>query len=146
MHSSTSVTAPGLRINSLFFFSMSQQSVYFCSWVTSCSNRVLLNVQLQSNGNAHSHFAPGLSCRHRRAHKYFVESILSDSCKFVSTACRPGVTDLKCDLLPSGEMGYGSERAPGRGEQFLRTNNEPPFCLPVESGSAMSRYAEHQPE
>nr|XP_054933917.1 pancreatic triacylglycerol lipase-like [Dermacentor andersoni] len=87
-----------------------------------------------------------LSCRHRRAHKYFVESILSDSCKFVSTACRPGVTDLKCDLLPSGEMGYGSERAPGRGEQFLRTNNEPPFCLPVESGSAMSRYAEHQPE
>ncbi|KAK8771793.1 pancreatic lipase-related protein 2-like [Amblyomma americanum] len=70
-----------------------------------------------------------LSCRHRRAHVYFVESLVPDSCKFVSRPCLPDTADPQCDLLPRGEMGYGSEHAPGRGEQFLRTNYEPPFCL-----------------
>nr|XP_037291609.1 phospholipase A1-like [Rhipicephalus microplus] len=80
-----------------------------------------------------------LSCRHRRAHIYFVESLLNEACKFVSTSCRPNVTDPRCDQLPRGEMGYDSENAGGRGEQFLTTNSEPPFCRPEEPDSELPR-------
>ncbi|XP_077548421.1 pancreatic lipase-related protein 2-like [Haemaphysalis longicornis] len=71
-----------------------------------------------------------LSCGHRRAHKYFIESLTSRSCKFLSSPCHQDGAGTPCEQLPWGEMGYGSEGAPGRGEQFLNTNNEPPFCRP----------------
>ncbi|CAN7993400.1 unnamed protein product, partial [Ixodes hexagonus] len=76
-----------------------------------------------------------LACHHRRAVEYFMESIQSArSCRFRAHQCRGGLNVFlkrKCNDTGDdyGEMGYHSVDAKGRGEQYLWTNDDCPFCL-----------------
>lgn len=74
-----------------------------------------------------------LSCDHQRAPKLYLESIKNDRCRFQSTQCQGGLTavlESKCGQGGErGELGYHSDRARGRGIQFLRTNEKPQFCI-----------------
>ncbi|XP_040357020.2 phospholipase A1 [Ixodes scapularis] len=76
-----------------------------------------------------------IACHHRRAVEYFMESIQSaKSCRFRAHKCPEGLDAfLKRNCSDSGddlgEMGYHSPDAKGRGEQYLWTNDDCPFCL-----------------
>lgn len=73
-----------------------------------------------------------LPCDHMRATAYFLESIRNKQCRFLSNFCGGGFPALERNRCQSGGegglMGYYSHTAPGRGVQFLTTNDKPQYC------------------
>ncbi|XP_050293275.1 uncharacterized protein LOC126733886 [Anthonomus grandis grandis] len=72
-------------------------------------------------------------CNHRRATKFFIDSV-SPRChfpafpcdtydNFLAGKCFPCSGDSKC-----GNMGYYADRSKGRGQLYLITREEEPFC------------------
>ncbi|GJQ83861.1 hypothetical protein Trydic_g6739 [Trypoxylus dichotomus] len=72
-------------------------------------------------------------CNHRRAYKFFTDSI-HPRCHFPAFPCQsyddflaghcfPCTEERKC-----GNMGYYADRAKGRGQLYLITRDEEPFC------------------
>ncbi|XP_037291638.2 pancreatic lipase-related protein 2 [Rhipicephalus microplus] len=77
-----------------------------------------------------------IDCDHGRAPLYYIESLkYRHQCRFLTYKCKGGIDAFRSGLCdpgqPSGEMGYYSNQAPGRGLQFTKTNEESPFCLPM---------------
>ncbi|XP_012221736.2 uncharacterized protein [Linepithema humile] len=76
-------------------------------------------------------------CNHRRAYKFFTDSI-SPKCRFPAFPCDFGYEGLlrgdcfPCGMngidRPCGDMGYYSNESPARGQLFLLTREEEPFC------------------
>ena len=76
-------------------------------------------------------------CNHRRAYKLFTDSV-SPKCRFPAFPCNRGYDGLiKGDCFPCGteasdrpcgDMGYYSDSSPGRGQLYLMTRDEEPFC------------------
>ncbi|XP_076278838.1 uncharacterized protein LOC143208345 [Lasioglossum baleicum] len=76
-------------------------------------------------------------CNHRRAYKLFTDSV-SPKCRFPAFPCERGYDGLiKGDCFPCGmdgvgrpcgDMGYYSDESPARGQLYLVTREEEPFC------------------
>ncbi|XP_011348633.1 uncharacterized protein LOC105285827 isoform X2 [Ooceraea biroi] len=76
-------------------------------------------------------------CNHRRAYKFFTDSV-SPKCRFPAFPCDDGYEGLlKGDCFPCGinsmdrpcgDMGYYSNESPARGQLYLVTRDEEPFC------------------
>lgn len=74
-------------------------------------------------------------CNHRRAYKLFTDSV-SPRCRFPAFACESGYDGLlkgecfPCGTKdrPCGDMGFYSHQSPGRGQLYLVTRDEEPFC------------------
>ncbi|XP_051172193.1 uncharacterized protein LOC127288642 [Leptopilina boulardi] len=76
-------------------------------------------------------------CNHRRAYKLFTDSV-SPKCRFPAFPCHRGYDGLiKGDCFPCGpensdrpcgDMGFYSDSSPGRGQLYLMTRDEEPFC------------------
>ncbi|KAK2581574.1 hypothetical protein KPH14_002083 [Odynerus spinipes] len=76
-------------------------------------------------------------CNHRRAYKLFTDSV-SPKCRFPAFPCPRGYDSLlkgdcfPCDVngedRPCGDMGYYSDKLPARGQLYLITRDEEPFC------------------
>lgn len=90
-------------------------------------------------------------CNHRRAYKFFIDSV-SPRChfpafpcdsydNFISGKCFPctedrfvcafklgGITHIYVARRKCGNMGYYADRSKGRGQLFLITREEEPFC------------------
>lgn len=76
-------------------------------------------------------------CNHRRAYKLFTDSV-SPKCRFPAFPCPRGYDGLlKGDCFPCnfngedrpcGDMGYYSDKLPARGQLYLITRDEEPFC------------------
>ncbi|XP_018358818.1 PREDICTED: uncharacterized protein LOC108758381 isoform X1 [Trachymyrmex cornetzi] len=76
-------------------------------------------------------------CNHRRAYKFFTDSV-SPKCRFPAFSCEQGYDGLlKGDCFPCGmdgtdrpcgDMGYYSNESPARGQLYLVTRDEEPFC------------------
>ncbi|KAK9877022.1 hypothetical protein WA026_016048 [Henosepilachna vigintioctopunctata] len=72
-------------------------------------------------------------CNHRRAYKFFTDSV-SPRCHFPAFPCDSYEDFLagKCfpctDARKCGNMGYYSDRSRGRGQLYLITRDEEPFC------------------
>ncbi|OWR50707.1 hypothetical protein KGM_207581 [Danaus plexippus plexippus] len=72
-------------------------------------------------------------CNHRRAYKFFTDSVspkchfpafpCSDYDTFMEGRCFPCDSDRRC-----GNMGYYADRSLGRGQLYLLTREEEPFC------------------
>lgn len=74
------------------------------------------------------------ACSHKRAQALYTESLFTN-CSFISFYCEKGWDDFKkgsCNTTNSsliGEMGYYSINKNGTGNQYLRTNSQPPYCI-----------------
>ncbi|XP_031827006.2 uncharacterized protein LOC116424575 [Nomia melanderi] len=77
-------------------------------------------------------------CNHRRAYKLFTDSV-SPKCRFPAFPCERGYDGLikgecfPCGMnngvgRPCGDMGYYSDESPARGQLYLVTRDEEPFC------------------
>nr|XP_023021516.1 uncharacterized protein LOC111509893 [Leptinotarsa decemlineata] len=72
-------------------------------------------------------------CNHRRAYKFFIDSV-SPRCHFPAFPCDSyeEFLDGKCfpctDERKCGNMGYYADRSKGRGQLYLITRDEEPFC------------------
>ncbi|XP_076162425.1 uncharacterized protein LOC143144182 isoform X2 [Ptiloglossa arizonensis] len=76
-------------------------------------------------------------CNHRRAYKLFTDSV-SPKCRFPAFPCERGYDGLlrgdcfPCGVKgmgrPCGDMGYYSDESPARGQLYLLTREEEPFC------------------
>lgn len=72
-------------------------------------------------------------CNHRRAYKFFTDSV-SPKCHFPAFPCANYDTFLEGSCFPCGEdshcgnMGYYADRSLGRGQLYLLTREEEPFC------------------
>ncbi|XP_063989621.1 uncharacterized protein LOC135168927 isoform X2 [Diachasmimorpha longicaudata] len=73
-------------------------------------------------------------CNHRRAYKLFTDSI-SPKCRFPAFPCEKGYDGLlQGDCFPCGQdrpcgdMGYYSDSSSARGQLYLVTREEEPFC------------------
>lgn len=76
-------------------------------------------------------------CNHRRAYKFFTDSV-SPKCQFPAFACNEGYEGLlKGECFPCtknsmnrscGNMGYYSNESSARGKLYLMTREEEPFC------------------
>lgn len=73
-------------------------------------------------------------CNHRRAYKLFTDSV-SPRCRFPAFHCEKGYEGLikgdcfPCDgNEPCGNMGYYSNKLSSRGQMYLITREEEPFC------------------
>ncbi|XP_076686791.1 uncharacterized protein LOC143378740 isoform X2 [Andrena cerasifolii] len=76
-------------------------------------------------------------CNHRRAYKLFTDSV-SPKCRFPAFTCDHGYDGLlRGDCFPCGtngmgrpcgDMGYYSDESPARGQLYLVTREEEPFC------------------
>ncbi|OXU30542.1 hypothetical protein TSAR_002870 [Trichomalopsis sarcophagae] len=75
-------------------------------------------------------------CNHRRAYKLFTDSI-SPKCRFPAFPCELGYDGLikgQCfpcgthPRAPCGHMGFYSDQSPARGQLYLVTRDEEPFC------------------
>ncbi|CAH1184971.1 unnamed protein product [Phyllotreta striolata] len=72
-------------------------------------------------------------CNHRRAYKLFIDSV-SPRCHFPAFPCDSyeSFLDGKCfpctDERVCGNMGYYADRSKGRGQLYLITRDEEPFC------------------
>ncbi|XP_063923579.1 uncharacterized protein LOC135137772 [Zophobas morio] len=72
-------------------------------------------------------------CNHRRAYKFFTDSV-SPRCHFPAFPCESYEDFLsgKCfpctDERSCGNMGYYADRSKGRGQLYLITRDEEPFC------------------
>ncbi|CAK1604004.1 unnamed protein product [Parnassius mnemosyne] len=72
-------------------------------------------------------------CNHRRAYKFFTDSVspkchfpafpCADYDSFLEGRCFPCSEDRRC-----GNMGYYADRSLGRGQLYLLTREEEPFC------------------
>ncbi|XP_075735349.1 pancreatic lipase-related protein 2 isoform X3 [Rhipicephalus microplus] len=73
-----------------------------------------------------------LYCDHKLSKDFFLESLRSQRCRFISEPCGGGLDALLADRCTRrgdrGEMGYFADRAPGRGVQTLETNDKAPYC------------------
>lgn len=92
------------------------------------------HVDFYPNGGRKQPGCPPLElyCDHKLSKDFFLESMRSQRCRFVSEPCAGGLEALladRCQLRGDrGEMGYFAARAPGRGVQTLETNSKPPYC------------------
>ncbi|XP_034946131.1 uncharacterized protein [Chelonus insularis] len=73
-------------------------------------------------------------CNHRRAYKFFTDSV-SPKCRFPAFPCEKGYDGLlqgECfpcsSERPCGDMGYYSDTSDARGQLYLITREEEPFC------------------
>ncbi|XP_072757974.1 uncharacterized protein [Anoplolepis gracilipes] len=76
-------------------------------------------------------------CNHRRAYKFFTDSV-SPKCRFPAFPCNEGYEGLlKGECFPCnkntidrscGNMGYYSNESTARGKLYLMTREEEPFC------------------
>ncbi|KAF5273781.1 hypothetical protein FQA39_LY00896 [Lamprigera yunnana] len=72
-------------------------------------------------------------CNHRRAYKFFIDSV-SPRCHFPAFPCESydGFLEGRCfpctDTRNCGNMGYYADRWNGRGQLYLITRDEEPFC------------------
>ncbi|XP_017792811.1 PREDICTED: uncharacterized protein LOC108574698 [Habropoda laboriosa] len=76
-------------------------------------------------------------CNHRRAYKLFTDSV-SPKCRFPAFPCDNGYDGLlRGECFPCGvsgmgracgDMGYYSDESPARGQLYLVTREEEPFC------------------
>ncbi|KAI5636393.1 lipase domain-containing protein [Phthorimaea operculella] len=72
-------------------------------------------------------------CNHRRAYKFFTDSV-SPKCHFPAFPCQDYDTFLEGKCFPCGpdrrcgNMGYYADRSLGRGQLYLLTREEEPFC------------------
>lgn len=76
-------------------------------------------------------------CNHRRAYKFFIDSIAS-KCIFPAFPCDSYDDFLKGNCFPCdennykdsrcGNMGYYADKSTGRGQLYLVTREEEPFC------------------
>lgn len=73
-------------------------------------------------------------CNHRRAYKLFTDSI-SPKCRFPAFPCSSGYDGLlRGECFPCGsesecgDMGFYSDKSSARGQLFLVTRDEEPFC------------------
>ncbi|XP_050453343.1 uncharacterized protein LOC126852518 [Cataglyphis hispanica] len=76
-------------------------------------------------------------CNHRRAYKFFTDSV-SPKCQFPAFSCNEGYEGLlKGECFPCtknsmnrscGNMGYYSNESSARGKLYLMTREEEPFC------------------
>ncbi|XP_063839461.1 uncharacterized protein LOC135088555 [Ostrinia nubilalis] len=72
-------------------------------------------------------------CNHRRAYKFFTDSV-SPKCHFPAFPCADYDTFLEGRCFPCdgqrrcGNMGYYADRSLGRGQLYLLTREEEPFC------------------
>lgn len=76
-------------------------------------------------------------CNHRRAYKFFIDSIAS-KCLFPAFPCDSYDDFLKGNCFPCddsnyqdsrcGNMGYYADKSTGRGQLYLVTREEEPFC------------------
>lgn len=80
-------------------------------------------------------------CNHRRAYKFFIDSV-APRCLFPAFPCDSYDDFLKGQCFPSdefcientdsaarcGNMGYYADRSTGRGQLYLLTREEEPFC------------------
>ncbi|KAJ8668738.1 hypothetical protein QAD02_010401 [Eretmocerus hayati] len=71
-------------------------------------------------------------CNHRRAYKLFTDSI-SPRCRFPAFSCPGGFEGLlRGECFPCGsscgDMGFYSDLSPARGQLYLLTREEEPFC------------------
>ncbi|KAM3962930.1 uncharacterized protein ACR2FA_003031 [Aphomia sociella] len=72
-------------------------------------------------------------CNHRRAYKFFTDSV-SPKCHFPAFPCTSYDTFLEGRCFPCdsqrrcGNMGYYADRSLGRGQLYLLTREEEPFC------------------
>lgn len=76
-------------------------------------------------------------CNHRRAYKLFTDSV-SPKCRFPAFPCDNGYDGLlrgdcfPCGVndagRPCGDMGYYSDESSARGQLYLVTREEEPFC------------------
>lgn len=72
-------------------------------------------------------------CNHRRAYKFFTDSV-SPGCAFPAVPCESYEKFLEGECFPCkdkskcGNMGYHSDKSPGRGKMYLLTRDEEPFC------------------
>ncbi|KAJ8960019.1 hypothetical protein NQ318_009455 [Aromia moschata] len=72
-------------------------------------------------------------CNHRRAYKFFIDSV-SPRCHFPAFPCESYEDFIagKCfpctDERTCGNMGYYADRSTGRGQLYLITRDEEPFC------------------
>lgn len=79
-------------------------------------------------------FWDDFTCSHYRAPKLFIESLNNSSCTFYSYRCKDWNDFKTGDCVKNanrsdiGVMGYYSRQALGRGDQYLYTNQEPPYC------------------
>lgn len=79
-------------------------------------------------------------CNHRRAYKFFIDSV-APRCLFPAFPCNSYDDFLKGDCFPCdeteggaiadsrcGNMGYYADKSTGRGQLYLVTREEEPFC------------------
>ncbi|XP_055614938.1 uncharacterized protein LOC129761246 [Toxorhynchites rutilus septentrionalis] len=78
-------------------------------------------------------------CNHRRAYKFFIDSV-APKCLFPAFPCENYENYLKGDCFSCnrmengtevsvcGNMGYYADRSIGRGQLYLKTREEEPFC------------------
>ncbi|CAD6204350.1 GSCOCG00009934001-RA-CDS, partial [Cotesia congregata] len=73
-------------------------------------------------------------CNHRRAYKFFTDSV-SPKCRFPAFPCEKGYNGfLQGECFPCGpgrlcgDMGYYSDTSNARGQLYLITREEEPFC------------------
>ncbi|XP_030026714.2 uncharacterized protein LOC115444885 [Manduca sexta] len=72
-------------------------------------------------------------CNHRRAYKFFTDSV-SPKCHFPAFPCSDYDSFLEGRCFPCdgsrrcGNMGYYADRSLGRGQLYLLTREEEPFC------------------
>ncbi|EFA09964.1 uncharacterized protein LOC100142416 [Tribolium castaneum] len=72
-------------------------------------------------------------CNHRRAYKFFTDSV-SPRCHFPAFPCESYEDFLSGKCFPCtderncGNMGYYADRSKGRGQLYLITRDEEPFC------------------
>ncbi|XP_053688797.1 uncharacterized protein LOC128738017 [Sabethes cyaneus] len=78
-------------------------------------------------------------CNHRRAYKFFIDSV-APKCLFPAFPCDNYENFLKGDCFSCkriengtetsvcGNMGYYADRSVGRGQLYLKTREEEPFC------------------
>lgn len=78
-------------------------------------------------------------CNHRRAYKFFIDSV-APKCLFPAFPCDNYENFLKgecfsCTRIENGtetsvcgNMGYYADRSVGRGQLYLKTREEEPFC------------------
>uniref|UniRef100_W8AL20 Inactive pancreatic lipase-related protein 1 n=1 Tax=Ceratitis capitata TaxID=7213 RepID=W8AL20_CERCA len=80
-------------------------------------------------------------CNHRRAYKFFIDSV-APRCMFPAYPCNNYDDFIKGDCFPCaqndddvaegvprcGNMGYYADRSTGRGQLYLLTREEEPFC------------------
>lgn len=76
-------------------------------------------------------------CSHARAPNLYIESIINHTCNFTSVPCDGGWQNFnscynafKDNETVRGLMGFYSNTREGRGDQYLKTSNSSPFCIP----------------